>query len=158
MTSVVPCLKRWVAARSTSALVTQSRMPSIGSWCVVRGQALGIADGAALRIEHDEIGKRPARIDRHEHPHAPTPSLVSPQALYRYCPDMEALLDAVVDELDKRIPLPPDPGEDWCVGPTPLPMRCVTSSIPRPASPGSAAIGAAATWTQSVLDHDRAHG
>lgn len=40
---------------------------------------------------------------------------VSPQAFYRYFSDMESLLDAVVDELDKRIPLPPDRGEDWCV-------------------------------------------
>ncbi len=39
---------------------------------------------------------------------------VSAQALYRYFPSLEALLDAVVDELDKRIPLPPDKGEDWC--------------------------------------------
>ena len=39
---------------------------------------------------------------------------VSPQALYRYFHDMESLLDAVVDELDKRFPLPPDRGEDWC--------------------------------------------
>ena len=58
---------------------------------------------------------------------------VSSQALYRYFPNLEALLDAVVDELDKRIPLPPDHGEGWCDWRTSLRTPCAVCLNRRPA-------------------------
>jgi AcrR family transcriptional regulator len=38
---------------------------------------------------------------------------VSTQALYRYFPDRESLVDAVAEELVRRFPIPPSEGEDW---------------------------------------------
>jgi len=40
---------------------------------------------------------------------------VSTQALYRYFPDREALINAVIEKLLEHYPLPKDQEEDWCV-------------------------------------------
>lgn len=39
---------------------------------------------------------------------------VSTQALYRYFPDRDALIDVVIEQLMEHYPLPDYKGEDWC--------------------------------------------